>query len=300
VRKFHLPLNKKLIFLGSFKTGSTNISQVRAFRDIGWQVIEYDFMERLKILGSLESRDLEIVDLCNFEMPDLTFISKGAGISVSCIRSMNKISSTILWYMDPIDDNWDENLHQRMVNVDLVACALSQPYHEAKKLNPNSFFIHEGFDELVDFPVTQPKKWDVSFIGQPKGIRAVYQAALGFKVIQGAYGTDHAKVVAASKINLNFVVNNSGCSDRVYKVLAAGGFLLTEDWPGRSADFRDRQDLVVFHNLADLNQKIRWYLNAQEEREMIAGNGLTSVQRFSRQRFARRINKLYLSASEGA
>lgn len=285
---------RKLIFLGSFKIGSTNISQARAFRDIGWDVIEYDFIARLKILKCSANRDEEIIQTCYLEDPQLVLISKGVGISADCIRSLNQITRTVLWYMDPLDDNWNDDLFERIASADIVACALFRPYRQAKKLNPSSFFVHEGFDSAVDFPIDQPKKWDVSFIGQPKGRRAIYQIAIGFKVIQGAFSTDHARAVGQSRINLNFVVNNSGCSDRVYKVLAAGGFLLTEDWPGRSEDFIDGEHLVIFSGLADLDQKIRWYLSANEDREMVAKKGKDTVQRFSRKAYAKRITELFL------
>jgi hypothetical protein len=289
---------RKLILLGSFKTGSTNISQAQAFRDIGWDVIEYDFIARLKILKCSIVRDEEIIRTCHLEEPQLMLISKGAGISTDCIRRLNKITRTVLWYMDPLDDNWNDSLFERIASANIVACALFKPYEQARKLNPSSFLVHEGFDRAVDFPIDQPKKWDVSFIGQPKGRRAIYQIAIGFKVIQGAFGTDHARAVGQSRINLNFVVNDSGCSDRVYKVLAGGGFLLTEDWPGRSEDFIDGEDLVTFKGLADLDRKIRRYLIANKEREAIANKGKDTVQQFSRQAYAKRITELAMNLND--
>ena len=289
---------KKLILLGSFKTGSTNISQAQAFRDIGWDVIEYDFTSRLSVLNSPVSRDQEIIQTCRLEEPQFVLISKGAGISTQCIRCLTQMTRTMLWYMDPLDDNWNDSLFERIASTDIVVCALFKPYEQAKKLNPNAFFVHEGFDSAVDFPIDQPKKWDVSFIGQPKGRRAIYQIAIGFKVIQGAFGTDHARAVGQSRINLNFVVNDSGCSDRVYKVLAGGGFLLTEDWPGRSEDFIDGEDLVTFKGLADLDRKIRRYLIANKEREAIANKGKDTVQQFSRQAYAKRITELAMNLND--
>ena len=283
---------RKLILLGSFKTGSTNISQAQAFRVIGWDVIEYDFMARLRILESSVIRDKEIIETCLLEEPQLVLISKGAGIAKECIRRLSKLTLTVLWYMDPLDDNWDDDLLDRISSADIVACALFKPYEEAKKLNRNSFFIHEGYDSAVDYPINQPKKWDVSFIGQPKGRRAIYQVAIGFKVIQGVFGTEHASAVGQSKINLNFVVNDSGCSDRVYKILAAGGFLLTEDWPGRSHDFEDRKDLVIFEGIRDLDNKIREYLKDASKRHAIADRGREAVQQFSREAYAERITEL--------
>ena len=44
-------------------------------------------------------------------------------------------------------------------------------------------------------------------------------------IFTSAYGSDHARAVSSSKINLNFCTD-SGASDRVYKIMAAGGFFI--------------------------------------------------------------------------
>ena len=285
-------LKEKLVLLGSFRSGSTNISQAQAFRNIGWEVVEYDLVSRLKHLRSPAARDEEIFQTCAFEEPRMVLISKGAGISRECIQRLKKITCTVLWYMDPLDDNWNPELRERITCSDITVCALLKPFELARKLNPNSFFVHEGYDSAVDFPIQQRRKWDVSFIGQTKGRRRLYQVATGFKVIRGAFGTDHARAVGQSKINLNFVVNDSGCSDRVYKILAAGGFLLTADWPGRSQDFKDGKDLVIFEGISDLDSKIREYLKDPWKRSAIANRGRETVQQFSREAYAEKISEL--------
>ena len=48
--------------------------------------------------------------------------------------------------------------------------------------------------------------------------------------------------------------------DRVYKVMAAGGFLLTNDWIGREEMFVDGEHLVIFNDPQDLAEKIKFYL----------------------------------------
>ena len=290
--------NRTVLMLARFTPDSTNISQAKGFKRIGWETIEYDFTERLKILGSSSKRDKEIVEVCQTKRPKVVFVSKGAGISVNCIHRIKSISRTVLWYMDPLDDNWNQELKDKIDACHLVCCGLFGVYKEAKKINPLCHFVHEGFDDESDFPHELGQRWEVSLIGQAKGKRAIYQVAIGFKVIGGAYGTDHAIAVARSKINLNFVVNNSGCSDRVYKILAAGGFLLSEDWPGREHDFVDGQDLVIFCGLNDLNRKIHFYLEHENKRMVIAGQGMKSVQRFTRVEFARKIIALAESIEE--
>ena len=100
---------------------------------------------------------------------------------------------------------------------------------------------------------------------------------------------DHNFAFADSKINLNFVDGNSGCSDRVYKILAARGFLLTQPWPRMEIDFKNEKDLVVFHTVGELKKLIEYYLANSEQRNNIAQNGYETVQKFSRDNWAKKI-----------
>ena len=284
--------NRTVLMLARFTPDSTNISQAKGFKRIGWETIEYDLVGRFKALGSYQARDKEIIEACRLKKPKFVFVSKGADISIECIRAINSLSKTVLWYMDPLDDNWNQALRQKILECDIVICGLTRPFEEAKKLNGNTHFVHEGFDSEVDRPHSLPKKWDTSFIGRPKGARAAYHAAIGFKVINDAFGTEHAQAVSQSRINLNFVVNESGCSDRVYKIMAARGFLLSEEWPGRESDFEADRDLVIFESLADLNRKIRYYLKNPTERQAIALAGFNKVQKYSRSVFAESVIRI--------
>ena len=93
-------------------------------------------------------------------------------------------------------------------------------------------------------------------------------------------------------INLNFCTSN-GASDRVYKILAAGGFLLTEDWHGREELFKDGKDLIIFKNMQDLKQKIDFFIKRPEDRKRVANSGLETVQNYTRLNWAKRIIELY-------
>ena len=110
-------------------------------------------------------------------------------------------------------------------------------------------------------------------------------------VITSAYGSDHARAVSSTRINLNFCTDE-GASDRVYKVLAAGGFLLTNDWQGRKKHFTNGRDCVIFKDLDDLNDKIKYYLENPELVEMISKYGKETVKAFSRTSWASKIVEL--------
>jgi len=60
-------------------------------------------------------------------------------------------------------------------------------------------------------------------------------------------------------------------------VLGAGGFLITNYQAEISEWFEPGVDLVVYEDLADLEEKADYYLEHEEERKKIAMNGYNKV-----------------------
>lgn len=96
------------------------------------------------------------------------------------------------------------------------------------------------------------------------------------------YYTEMPKVFALSKINLNITHRaiHSGIPLRVFDVLGAGGFLLTNYQSEILEYFEDGTDLVVFYNQEDLYAKIQYYLAHEEERQKIAKAGQAKVEQY--------------------
>jgi spore maturation protein CgeB len=276
----------KILFIGVFNNQSTNISQAEAFEQQNCEVIRYDYRDRgRKIIR--KDRDNEIIAICHENSPDFVLFSKCNGLHPRVIKKCRKISKSVLWYQDPMH-NFDRPLRRKILKANFTFVALRKPYYAAFKLNPERVhFLHEGFDSLVDHPVDVEKRHDVVFIGSLYGHRLQYHEEVPFQVMRGIYREKHAKMVSASRINLNFT--SGGTSDRTYKVLAAGGFLLTEPWLDMEKDFVPGKDLDVFNNAKELKSKIKYWLTHEEEREKIAKSGYEVVQKFSRDEWAKRI-----------
>ncbi|KAI4450796.1 hypothetical protein C823_005333 [Eubacterium plexicaudatum ASF492] len=94
------------------------------------------------------------------------------------------------------------------------------------------------------------------------------------------YWTQMPKVFYGSKINLNFTIPNikSGIPLRVWDVLGAGGFLITNYQPELELYFEPDKDLVIFESKQDLAQKVSYYLDHEEQRRKIAENGYKKVK----------------------
>lgn len=88
------------------------------------------------------------------------------------------------------------------------------------------------------------------------------------------------KIYHMSKINLNITMKpiQSGIPLRVFDVLGAGGFLISNYQPEISDYFDIGEDLVVYESMDDLREKIIYYLEHEDERIRIANNGYMKVR----------------------
>lgn len=279
----------KILFIGVFNSTSTNNSQSRSFRELGHQVIEYDYREMSNFFNH-DLRDQDLISLITREQPELTIFSKCNQLNITILQHSNRIGSSFLWYMDPLH-NIDTELILKVKQATFVGVALQDSYRYLSRYNKNVFLIPEGFDPENYFPVKAKKKLDVSFIGSLYGHRKNYYDKLKFKVINNAFNMDHNIVVAESKINLNFT--SGGISDRVYKILAANGFLLTQPWPEMENYFKPSRDFVIFNSIDDLKSKIKYYLIHKNLREKISLYGHHTVQKYTRLNWAKEILKYY-------
>ncbi len=86
---------------------------------------------------------------------------------------------------------------------------------------------------------------------------------------------DMPKIFHLSKINLNFTSKpiRTGLPLRLWDILGAGGFVLTNYQSEIPEYFEVGKDLEVYTSEEDLIEKIRYYLEHEEERKEIAQNG---------------------------
>ena len=128
-------------------------------------------------------------------------------------------------------------------------------------------------------------------MGALKEHRKQYYDFYNFNCFSDTYNKDHCKIINQTRINLSFTNNREGTSDRAYKIMGSGGFLLTEPWDGLENDFKPDHDLVVFNNETEFKEKIEEYLENWQKRKHIARNGLNTVQKYTVEEWAKFIIK---------
>lgn len=289
----------KVLFIAVFDKHdkSTNNSQSRAFKRLGVDVIEYNYRVIAGKLGAV-GRDQDLFKTVQRTRPELIIISKGNTISNNVLKACNKIAPVCFWWMDALKPSAEMNGKAALssfVVVDKELCV-----KEYKKHNRHTYLVPAGFDAPIHVPHNVPQTKEVTFIGGLYGTRRGLVAPLKppVHVVNNAYAKDHALLVSQSKINLNFCTSQCA-SERVYKILASKGFLLSDDWVGREKFFKDGEDLVIFKNPQDLQKKINHYLKNDKERERIRNQGFETVQKYTRDNWAKRILDINLKLSEG-
>lgn len=92
--------------------------------------------------------------------------------------------------------------------------------------------------------------------------------------------TEMPVIFNRSKINLNITTKaiREGLSLRVFDVLGCGGFLITNYQTELGDMFIPGEDLEVYISIADLTEKVAYYLEHEDERRAIAENGLRKVR----------------------
>lgn len=97
---------------------------------------------------------------------------------------------------------------------------------------------------------------------------------LGFTANPAVYGAEFNRTVAQSKVILGFNVNDHTWgywSNRVGKVLTAGGFLLQRYVPGMELFLRDGVDYFSTKN--EMVEKVHYYLENESDRKRVAKRG---------------------------
>lgn len=276
-------MNMKILHVAVFTSKSTNVWQADGFEVLGHEVIRYDYRVIAKKYGIMK-RDDHLITLCRVKKPDIILFSKCNKMDVRVVKECNKVGTTILWMMDSIS-HLDKELVDKMKYSSYVFCAGRDFTLEAKKYCQNSYRhpCGGGFDSRIHYPINVPKIRDVAFIGNVYryilSYRKKFKRKVNFSIIKGVYGKDHSRVVSETKINLCFTTGE-GASNRLYKLLAAGGFVLTMPWVAMEEDFSPGKDFAVFTTPSELKEKIKYYLKNEKEREKIALQGYKTVQKY--------------------
>ena len=278
---------------------------VPALRRLGHDVLFLESWDRTKYsdFASLNRRLLELVEA---ERPDVVFsvmFTYEIWLETWELLRDSGITVTVNW---TTDDSWKYACSSRF---------LAPAFHAFTTTYPSALARYEK-DGIRNVILTQwaanagalrpplPAarcRYPVSFIGtahgeRPRWIRELRRRGLDVACFGQGWpagplaGPEIADIIQGSVISLNFSNATRAWEGfrsrhihqvkaRTFEVPGAGGFLLTQWANGLERYFVPDREIAVFHDVAELATKIRYFLANPSERDAIAGAGFERTRR---------------------
>jgi spore maturation protein CgeB len=244
--------------------------------------------------------------------PDLVLFLKGETVHPSAIRAVKKSVNPVLaqWYPDgPFNVAVKNATRESIASIPLFdlyyiyAHSLVQPLRDAgaRRVEYLPFCYDPDMlrpPEHVSDEDVRKYATDVVFAGTWEPMRQWWLEELpGFDLSiwgnmwdriprdapirakwkgNAVYGEEISKLFAVSKIHLNFLREQNSDSNnvRTFEIPGFGGFLLTQRSREQASElFVEGKEIACFETGEELREKIRWYLDHEDERLAIAQRG---------------------------
>jgi spore maturation protein CgeB len=261
---------------------------VQPLLDIFSKVIVYDSWGEYFDIGVVAVQQ-KIIDLVRKKHPQyLLWPSMAYEVLESTFQEIRKEGTTVVgWFFDD-EVRFDNYSCWWSSCIDVFLTNDEQSVEKYFQCGRKAIFVPAGSNSHVFKKVNVPFQYDVSFIGRKFGNREQSITQLkshGIKVEAFGNGWNKgfvpsgeiARLFNASKINLNFTSSYGNgrpqLKARFFEVCTAGGFLLSEYFPGVEEYFELDKEIVCFKELGEAVEKILYYLNNEEKRLAIAAAG---------------------------
>ncbi|MEM7202215.1 MAG: glycosyltransferase [Planctomycetota bacterium] len=228
--------------------------------------------------------------------PDLLFLvllDEATAPSRETVREITETTdtTTALWVCD---DPWqfDEFSRHWAPCVDWIITTDEDtlPRYSALGRGSHTLLLQWGCHPDKCFDQRPAAELDVSFVGQPHSDRrrlvqrlrdcGIRVSVFGHGWGEGSQRMDYGEMLSVfrrSKINLNFgrSIRESGLQikARNFEVPGCGGFMLSSATPHLDRYFVEGHEVVTFGDEDDLLEKVRYYLDHDDERLGIARRG---------------------------
>lgn len=218
-----------------------------------------------------------------------------------------------------------ESLTQHFIDCGAYMTSLFTNMADVNKmldLGYNADFLQVGFDSQIFTPAGSTGNYpEIVFLGSNYSANSRFPlSALRLEMVKalrdtfgerfGVFGNnwkviglpekmlnleEEARCYRTAKICLNASHFNYGrySSDRLFRIMGSGGFALTHDFKGIEKDFTMGKHLATWHNIPDLIEKVKYFLDHNYERENIRMNGCFYVrQNFTWGSFVRNFKQI--------
>lgn len=302
----------------------------QSLKDLGHEVILFDYMSELKRCGKTEMNS-KLLELVQASKPDLAMFSLYTDqLDPSTVIKMGSYTRTLCFFHD---DTWRVEF-SRFWARHFDFFTTPDTYGERKYLAlglPNAIHFPFGCNENLYRVTGSPKKYDVSFVGAWHPYRewlikrlrkeGISVNAVGYRWPGGIVSHEQmVELFNQSRINLN--MSNSASWDarylmsspralvnrirspksveqlkaRHFEINGSGGFQLSYYVEGLERYYEIGSEIGVYLDPNDLLQKVKLYLADYALRESIAlaGHQRTLAEHTFKKRFARVFERMGL------
>jgi len=301
-------INKKVILLAPFKyfyqnrltkymkgyfTNAlcTDLYFYKPLQKIFTKVIAYDYLKRLAEIG-VTGVNQEVIDLVKKERPDYVIqLSDRYEFQESTFDAIRKEGTIVIGFFYDDEYRFEDYSKWWAPHFDYCVTNTIEAVPKYREIGAKSILrvpIIGGMAIKRDWS-KKKEKYEVSFIGnkehgRDKYINEIKKKNIPIYLIGGERGEGYIPIEEVfdiywnSKINLNFSrtgynEEKLGMKGRIFEVPMAGGFMLTEYVPGLENYFEIDKEIVCFRDSKEMIDKIKYYLNHDEERRAIAKAG---------------------------
>lgn len=162
----------------------------------------------------------------------------------------------------------------RLLNIDILLNSTESYLPNFDRLVKKSYWFPNSYPDELIFPKNIEKTIDIGFCGNVLNRGHVIDSLdkYGIKKDIFVIGDDMVDAINSYKIHLNFNISND-INYRTFETTGCGTFLITNYTPGLEKLFDIGKEIVVYNDLNDLDNKVKYYLENEEEREKIAKAG---------------------------
>ena len=199
-------------------------------------------------------------------------------LPVSEISNSNKLK--IFW---SIDSHCVLQQHQylcKILQIDILLNSTESyiPYFDG--LVKESYWFPNSYPDDLMSNLNLEKTEDIGFCGNVLNRGHIIDSLDKYNIKKDIFviGDDMVNAINSYKIHLNCNISND-INYRTFETTGCGTFLLTNYTPGLEKLFDIGKEIVVYNDLNDLDNKVKYYLENEEEREKIALAGYNRAKK---------------------
>jgi len=209
------------------------------------------------------------------EWSDVIFVIENytsTWLPIKEISESNKLK--IFW---SIDSHCVLQQHQnlcQLLKIDILLNSTESYISNYDGLVKKSYWFPNSYPDDLMFPKKIEKNIEIGFCGNiiNRGPVINFLGKYGIKKDIFVIGDDMVNVINSYKIHFNMNISND-INYRTFETTGCGTLLITNYTPGLENLFNIGEEIVVYNDLNDLDNKVKYYLENEEEREIIAKAG---------------------------